>query len=503
MIFFGLDIGSTGCKCVAFTEDGEQLAAGYREYATRAGQSDLDARGVFGHVREVISECAENPAVKKGEIAAISVTSFGESFVPVDSDGRELTDIIMYTDKRGGDECEEIIRKVGRKKIMDTTCAKPDAMYSLPKIAWILRTNPGLREKVKKFLLVGDYICFSLCGEAKINYSLACRTMAFDVEKKAWSDELLAAAGIDASLMSEPVPCGSVVGEVGVRLAGELGLPAGVKVVISAHDQISSAIGAGVLDAGQAVDGTGSVECVTPVFDGIIRNEGFTEHNFVCIPHAANPSLYATYAFNFSGGVLLKWFRDCFAGDLKREAASKGLSAYRMLDEMCPAEPSEVIVIPHFMGAGGTPDLVASAKGTITGMTMKTGLPDIYRATLEGLTFEMAYNIECLSECGIKINALRATGGGARSPIWLKIKADIFGIPVTPVKTEEAGAAGCAMLAAVALGKYGSLSEAAEKFVRLGEPYEPSGKFAPLYADKYGKFKAARGATLNLFEQQR
>ena len=257
-------------------------------------------------------------------------------------------------------------------------------------------------------------------------------------------------------------------------------------------------MGAGVLNEGEAVDGTGSVECITPVFKGIVRNAEFTNNNFVCVPHPAGEDLYATYAFNFAGGVSLKWFRDCFASNLKPEAQQRGVSVYRILDENCATTPSSVIVVPHFMGAGGTPDLVANAKGTITGLDMAKGLPDIYRGFMEGLTFEMAYNLETLAKFGIKVDTLKATGGGATSPIWLRIKSDILRRPITPLVTDEAGAAGCAMLAAVTLGKYKDLKQAAEKFVVYGETVYPEDKFAGIYAEKYEKYKKVRSALLYL-----
>ena len=496
MIFLGVDVGSSGCKCVAFSEDGKFLNKCYKEYTTRAGQSDMNPNEMLSSVFEVIKGCAAS--IKADEVGAISITSFGESFVPVDKDGNALSDIIMYTDKRGLAETQMLIDKLGEDKIMKITCDKPDAMYSLPKVIWSMENIPAVRDNVWKFLLVGDYIAYKLSGEAKINYSLACRSLTFDVENRCISKEILDAAGLSPDLFSQPVPCGSVVGDILPLIAKELGLPTTTKIVISAHDQVAAAIGAGVLNEGEAVDGTGSVECITPVFKGIVRNPDFTNNNFVCVPHPAGEDLYATYAFNFAGGVSLKWFRDCFASNLKGEAAERGVSVYRILDENCATEPSSVIVVPHFMGAGGTPDLVANAKGTITGLDMAKGLPDIYRAFMEGLTYEMAYNLETLEKFGIKVDSLKATGGGATSPIWLQIKADILRRPITPLITDEAGAAGCAMLAAVTLGKYKNLAEAAEKFVIYGETVYPDDKFAAIYAEKYEKYKKVRSALLYL-----
>jgi len=490
MIFLGVDIGSSGCKCVAFSEDGVQLNVNYNEYSVQAGQADVEAEEIFDAICGVIKQCTSKLGSDANEIAAISVTSFGESFVPVGKNGENLSRIIMYTDKRGMNETEQLIDAIGYEKIMDIVCTKPDAMYSLPKIMWTLKSV----KNVWKFLLMQDYICYKLSGETKISYSLSTRTMAFDLQNRCWSKTMLDAAGITKENLSEPVQCGSIVGDILKPVAEELGLPYNVKIIASAHDQVSAAFGAGVIKSGEAVDGTGSVECITPLFDNIIRNYEYNNRNFVCVP-CANTGLYATYAFSFTGGVLLKWFRDTFAADLK----AKVKNVYKVLDETCPIEPSDIIVVPHFMGSGGTPDMFVNAKGTITGMTMDTKLPDIYRAVMEGLTFEMAYNIESLGDFGINIGSLRATGGGAKSPIWLQIKADILNKVITPLQTDEAGAAGCAMLAAVALGKYKDLNEAAEKFVKTGEPYYPSDKFTDLYKEKYNKFKIIRNSLLNVF----
>ena len=503
MIFLGLDAGSTGIKCVAFSEEGVQLSVAYSEYKTAAGAGDMSADAIFSAASDVIKGCVSSPAVDRGDVAAIAVTSFGEACVPVDRDGRCLCDMVMYTDRRGVEENDAIVKKLGKDRISAITCASPAPMYSLPKIVWALGNVPGVRENAYKFLQAADFICFRLSGEFTSTHTQACRTEAFDLEKREFSHEILAAAGVDPSLMPEPVPNGTVIGTLRPALAEEFGLPSSVRVVAGSQDQIAAATGAGVLSAGQAVDGTGSVECITPVFDHIIRDSSFTGDNFACVPHSVS-GLYATYAFNFSGGVLLKWFRDTFASSVKAEAKSRGVSAYRILDETCPAEPSDILVVPHFLGAGGTPDIEPDAKGSIMGMTMQTGLPDIYRAVMEGLTYEMVYNLEKLAAQGICINELMATGGGASSPVWLQLKADIFGSlcgirSITPLLTDEAGAAGCAMMAGVAVGRFDSLAQAAESFVKYGDTVYPDLAHKALYAEKYSRYKLLRAATLEAF----
>ncbi|MCL2518357.1 MAG: FGGY family carbohydrate kinase, partial [Oscillospiraceae bacterium] len=181
MIFLGIDIGSSGCKCVAFSEEGVQLNVNYNEYSVEAGQSDVDAEEIFDATCDVIKQCMVKLGSDAKNVVAIAVTSFGESFVPVSKNGENLSKIIMYTDKRGKMETEQLIDAVGYEKIMDIVCTKPDSMYSLPKIMWMMNNVPGVREKVWKFILMQDYICYKLSGETGISYSLATRTMAFDL----------------------------------------------------------------------------------------------------------------------------------------------------------------------------------------------------------------------------------------------------------------------------------------------------------------------------------
>lgn len=496
MILCGIDIGSTGCKCVAFCEDGQQLYTSYKEYDSVVGQVDMDAESMFASVLDVIKDCAAH--VERSEIAALAVTSFGESFVPVDKDGKALSKIIMYTAKRGEAELEMLINRFGEKKIVDVTCSKPDVMYSLPKMAWTMKNIPDVQKNIYKFFQIQDYICFKLSGEAYIDYSLACRSMAFDVENRTWWSEILQEAGISVDHLPKPIPTGSVMGKIRKEIADAIGLSYQVDIVLGGHDQVAASVGAGVLEKGMAVDGTGTVECVTPLFDHIIRDEAYTNHNFVCVPHEIN-NLFCTYAFNFTGGVLLKWFRDNIATGMKVEAKKNGISCYKLFDDMCPKDPSDIIVIPHLLGAGGTPDIVGSATATITGLKPSHGLPDLYRAMLEGLSFEMVYNMELLENSGIKIDSLMATGGGARSSIWLQVKSDVFGKKIVPVKTDEAGAQGCAMAAAVAKGCYADLKEAAKVFVKRGEAVYPNDTNHAFYSEKYEKYKTVRNTMLDLY----
>lgn len=492
MIFLGLDVGSTGCKCVAFLDNGDELASHYREYPTASGQADLDPNMLKSSVFEVIAGCVaklDNPA----EIVTITVSSFGESFVSLGENGEPISSIIMYYADRAQSELEQMVSAAGAERIMGITRAMPDKMYSAPKMMWSIK---NLKTPVRKFHLIADYICYVLTGEHVTDYSLAARTMLFDPIKLEWSSELLDAAGISKDLLPGPVPTGTIIGNVVGKIADELGLPANTKVVIGSHDQVVCALGAGVMKAGESVDGTGTVECITPLFTEIPCDLSFVRNNYVTIPYL-RPGNYVTYAFSFSGGSLVKWFRDTLAIHLKSQALADGVSSYELLDKQCSTTPTDLLVIPHFQGAGGTPDMVKSAKGLIYGLTLDTGMGDLYRAVMEGLTYEMAYNLEVLSKFGISTNRMFAAGGGARSSTWLQIKADILNREIVPVRSEEAGALGGAILAASSIGMFGSVEQAVRHFVKYKEAVVPNDKVRSHYTEKYGEYKEFRNFALS------
>lgn len=483
----GLDVGSSGCKCVAFSAGGEALSSAYREYQREPGQKGLDAAALFDDVCGVIRRCAEGLS-RPGAVAAITVSSFGESFIPVSREGTPLAPVGMYTDGIGLEETGRLIRDL--PWLGGVAGAQPNPMYALPRLMRFARLNPETANRAWKYLQIADFVIFRLCGEALIDHALACRALAFDISAGRWSDAILSYAGLAPEKLSTPVPTGTAAGTLRAALAKSLGLPDGVKVIVGSHDQITSAVGAGALRPGEAVVGTGSVECITPVFDRLILDPAYLAQNYASIPHAV-PGRYVTYAFTMSGGSLLSWYRDRMVPHLKPVAAARGCSVYDLLNETCPGEPANLLVVPHFLGSG-TPELDPLMTGAMSGFTLATDLAEMYRAILEGLCFELCYNRDRLARFGVRLSSLRATGGGARSEIWLRLKADILGVPVTPLAIADAGAVGGAMLAAVALGAYPALEDASAAFVKTRETIPPDPENARFYAKRYEAYKQLR-----------
>ena len=488
MISLGIDIGGTGCKCVAFRDDGTQLAIAYTEYPLAAGQVNLPPDILTSSVFQVIARCTAQLDDKQ-DITAITVSSFGESFVAVDAEGNALTDILLYFGNTESQEFTDLVERIGQEAFMRITRILPDASYSLSKM---LYTQKIAQRPVWKYLFIAGFITYRLTGKAYTDVSLACRSLLYDVECRCWSKELLEKCGIEESTLPEVLPTGGKVGMILPEIATQLGLPHNVQVVIGSHDQIVNALGAGVQNIGDAVDTSGTCECITPLFASIPESLDFQKNNFACVPYLENRG-FVTYAYNISSGSVVRWYRDALAGYLSAEAQLQNKSIYDLLNEQCPKEPTVLMLLPFLQGMGGTPDVDASATGLIAGLTTQTRLPDIYRAILEGVTFEMRYNQEKLQENGVAFERLYACGGGAKSPVWLQIKADILGCEIIPVKSDETGAMGSAILGLAAVIDEDPF-EIAKRFWKYGEPIQPNAEHARFYNQRYEVYKALRAA---------
>ncbi len=484
MSLLGLDIGTTGCKAIVFSVEGEILAHAYREYGVvypQPGWVEIDPNKVWLCVSEAINEVAHR--VRSDPVKALSVTTLGEAFTPIAEDGTLLGNSITCVDSRGVEQTEFWNRTLGKERVFQITGMPLHIGYSLPKLMWLKDERPEIFSKARKFLCYEDFAYFKLGLEPTIDYSLAGRTMAFDVREKKWSDEMFSAAGINPDVMATPRPAGEVVGEIPASIASELGLPAGTIAVTGGHDQPVNALGGGVISEGVAVDGLGSTECVTVGFNEPPLNEKMLAANYPVYPHVKQ-GMYVSLAFSFTGGNLLRWYRDTFAGDMVKEAERTGADVYDLILRDVPEGPTGVYVLPHFTGTG-TPYMDPDSKGTITGLTLETTREQFIKALIEGVTYELQLNLRTLEEAaGVKIDRLRAMGGGAKSKMWLQLKADITGKEVVSLAVSECGCLGAAILAGVGIGEYSSVDEAVELLVSEKEVYHPDTDTHEQYAEK-------------------
>lgn len=480
----GLDIGTTGCKLTVFDENGNYLDKAYKEYPAirKSEEYEIDADVIWQGVLSVMKEIGKNYP----DIAGIGVTSFGETCVLADADGKPLHQAMLYTDPRGAKECKALVDGIGEKKLASMTGLKPHEMYSISKIMWIKKHKPEIYGKAEHIFLMEDYVVFSLTGKAQIDYSLAARTMAFDISALQWSREIFECAGIDMLLMSEPVPTGTSAGKIKPEIAELTGISSSAVIVSMSHDQVAAAVGAGVFSSDIAVDGAGTVECITPMCDELPELELMYEGNFAVVPYVI-PGKYLCYAFSYTGGALIQWCVDTLAKQEKKEAAREGISVNTLL-EGAESDPTGMLVLPHFAGAA-TPYMDIGSKGAIVGLTVATEVPEIYRACMEGVVYEMLLNKEYLEDYGVEFYMMHATGGGAKSKVWMQMKADILNVPITELETVDAGTVGSAMMTGIVTGCFKDLKDAAEHMIKKKKVYAPRGEMHEKYLVIYKRYR--------------
>ena len=487
MSIMGLDIGTTGCKAVTFNENGAILAKAYREYPLlhpMSDRSELDVHLLWQRVVEVIQEV--NLQMSKDPVIAMAVSSQGEAVVPVGHDGQPLDNIVVTFDNRTLEQYHWWQRTVSTQTVFEITGMPLHPMYSLNKIMWFKRQRPDLYSQTWKFLCVEDYVIHRLGLPPAIDYSLAARTMAFDVRRKEWSTQMLSWAGIEENLLSRVVPSGTSIGEINQEVAKQLGFNHKVMVAAGGHDQPCGALGAGITSPGTAMNAIGTSDVVCPAFDRPILSEQMRQANYSCYPHTF-PDTYVTIAFNLTGGLLLRWYRDTFCQVEIAIALQTGQDPYDLIIDQASPDPADVLILPHLVGSG-TPAMDPLSRGAILGLSLSTTKAEMTRAVLDSTNYEMCLNLESMAKLGIRIDELRAIGGGAKSRRWLQLKADVFGKPVVSLQVSEAACLGAAILAGTAAGVFGSIDAGVKACVRSSECFTPDPIQHKLYEERFQRF---------------
>ena len=486
MSYIGLDVGTTGCKAVAFDKDGRQLATAYREYpvlSPQEGWAELDSARVCESCLDVIREAASGCG--GDTVRGLGISSQGEAFTPVGANGEFLGNGMVSFDTRAASVAETWSREVGREKLYEITGHTAHPMFTLFKLLWLRDNRPDVWTAAKTFHCFEDLIHLRLGIEPAMSWPLAGRTMIFDVRKHDWDQGILSAVGLDRSRLPRTLPSGAVVGTIPPDMCRDLGLAGGAIVVAGGHDQPCGALGAGVTQPGMAVYGTGTVECITPAFDKPVFGPALFRSN-LCTYDFTIPGMYTTVAFSLTGGNLLKWFRDEFGQPEVDESVRTGANPYTLLIQHMANEPTSLLVLPYFTPSG-TPHFDTQTRGAILGLRLTTTRGEVLRALLEGVAFEMRLNMDILDKSGIRVNELVAIGGGAKDPVWTQLKADVLNTPIKTVAVTEAGCLGVAMLACAADAQEDVRSLAA-KWVRVTGEVTPDPGSARYYESRFAEY---------------
>ena len=485
MSILGLDIGTTGCKAVVFDTDGSVLSLAAREYSIltpHPNWAEQDAEQVWqlawDALREAVAKTPHDPPT------AVALSVQGEAIIPVDADGRALRPAILGMDTRTGDENLWLADRFGAESLFRRTGMPLHTINTLPKLLWLKRHDPAVWKVAHQFLLYEDFFLRRLTGRATISHCLASRTQMYDLSAGDWADELLTPCGIERERLAPLAPdSGGIIGSLRSELARGLDIQKELLLASGGHDQACAALGSGVVHPGLAMVSTGTAEVVEVAMASPALNETLRHGNVSVYRHVV-PGLYLAMTLNHSGGLLLRWFRDTFCSVECEKAKSTGKDPYDLMLAKAPDKPTGIMVLPHFSGSG-TPSLDTSSKGAIIGLTFGADRSAIAKAILEGLTFELRINLDLLREGGVAIDELHAVGGGARSDLWLQLKADICRVPLRVPQVVEAACLGAGLLAATATGLYATLESAVAQTVRFQKRVEPECGSSLAYDERY------------------
>ena len=436
-----LDVGATSVKACLFSPSLRLLACHVEEYA-------LDARGErveAGAERYLEAARRGLGAVLKAapgfRPAALGLTTQGETLVPVDAAGRPLRPCLVWLDGRAQAQAETLARELDGQRFYETTgLPQMDGALPLAKALWLAQNEPDVLARAHKLLLLEDYFLWKLTGRFATEPSLQTSTGWYDIRRDGYWPQALALAGLRADQLPELLACGQRAGGLTAEAARFLGLPQGLPVVAGAMDQTAAALAAGSDRPGAVTETTGTALVMTACTDAPV----FPRQRRVTVYRHALPGQYLYLPIGKTAGMALRWFRDAFCPDLP--AGSDGFAA---LDQEVAALPlgSEGVAFLPFLAGARDQDACPGARGVFYGGRLSAARAHFARSVMESTACMIRDFLEDLRGLGCPVQDIRALGGGARSPVWLQIKADICGRVFRVPACTEAAAQGAALLA--------------------------------------------------------
>lgn len=488
-----LDVGTTAVKAGLFDERLQLQNLWIEEYELlygEAGKVEMRPETYWEKAVLAVRGVLRGRESEAERIRAVTCTTQGETLIPINREGKPLGNAVVWLDSRAEREAEQLKREMDPLLFYRKT-GQPEPTGAMPlcKLLWIKQNKRELYEKTWKFMLLEDYLIWKLCKKVCTNPSLMSSTGYFELEKGELWQQALECGEVDKEKIPECLPCGTSLGRIDGETARELGISKEARIVTGAMDQTASAIGAGNLEPGLLMETTGTCQTVL----GVCKEMQVSELSPVtCYCHGM-PGRYLKLLYNETAGMALKWFRREFCQDLK------GDDIYEQMNVLAEREPvgsRGVFFYPHMAGAL-TPKVNPQMRGAFVGAGLDSTRGAFIRALMEGVGYMLRQDLEIMAEQPERIISL---GGGAKSPVWCQIKAEICGVPVAVRRQTESTSLGAAILGGVGTGIFASVENAA-KAVQEGRSFDPVHEHIGLYEQGYKVYKKMYGALEQLFEK--
>lgn len=486
MLYIGVDLGTSAVKLLLMDSEGKIcniVSKEYPLYFPNPGWSEQNPEDWYAQTMIGIKELLEG--ADKSQVAGISFGGQMHGLVILDKEDKVIRPALLWNDGRTFEECDYLNQVIGKEKLSEYTANISFTGFTAPKILWVKNKEPENFAKIEKIMLPKDYIAYKLTGVHCTDVSDASGMLLFDVKNRKWSKEMCEICDINESQLAKCYESYETVGCVLPQIAEELGISANVKVAAGAGDNAAAAVGTGTVGNGMCNIslGTSGTIFISAKEFGVDKYNAL--HSFA---HADGS--YHLMGCMLSAAYCNKWWMEDIL-DTKEFAKEQA--------NITKLGKNHVYFLPYLMGER-SPHNNPNARGTFIGMTMDTTRDDMTQAMLEGVAFALRDSFEVAKSLGIKVERSKICGGGAKSPLWKKIIANVLNVKLDVIESEEGPAMGGAMLAAVACGEYDTVEEIAAKFVKIIDTVEPEPELVAAYEERYAKFKEIYPMCKPLFE---
>ena len=489
MLYIGIDLGTSAVKLLLMDEKGSIkniVSKEYPLYFPNPGWSEQKPEDWYVGVMEGLKELIKD--ADKSQVAGISFGGQMHGLVILDENDNVIRPALLWNDGRTFEETDYLNNVIGKDKLSEYTANIAFTGFTAPKILWVKNKEPENFKKIKKIMLPKDYIAYMLTGENCTDLSDASGMLLLDVKNRCWSKEMCDICGITVDMLPKLYESYETVGTVKESIAAELGIPASCKVAAGAGDNAAAAVGTGTVGDGMCNISLGTSGTVFISS----KNFGVDKYNALHSFDHADGS-YHLMGCMLSAASCNKWWMDEIIGTKDYGAEQKDITDDKLGN-------NHVFFLPYLMGER-SPHNNPNARGTFTGLTMDNTRADMTQAVLEGVAFALRDSLEVARSLGIKIERSKICGGGAKSPLWKKMIANILNMKVDVIESEEGPALGGAMLAAVANGEYASVEDAAKAIVKIVDTVEPDPELVKRYEERYQEFKTIYPALKDVFDK--
>lgn len=494
MNFLGIDLGTSSVKIVIMNENGQVVSSISKDYDVnypKVGWAEQNPEDWWTATRDGIKELINSSEIKGESIKGIGFSGQMHGLVLLDKENNVLRPAILWCDQRTQEECDYLNKEIGQDKVSQFTGNMALTGFTAPKLLWVRKHEEEIFNKIEHILLPKDYIRFKLTGTYATDVSDASGMLMLDVENRKWSKEMLEILGISEKVLPKVYESWEVTGKVIREVSEYTGLSEETVVVAGGGDNAAGAVGTGTVEEGILSVSLGTSGVVFASSDKYEVDEKNRLHSFC---HANGK--WHQMGVMLSAASCLKWWVENINKDIEGDVFDK------LLEEAnsSPIGANGVVFLPYLMGER-TPYSDPDAKGVFFGLNITSAREDMTRAILEGVCFGLRDSLEILKSLNVDIKEVRVSGGGAKSPLWRQILADIFGVTVKVINSKEGPAYGAAILAAVGCGAFNSVDEACKKLIKVTDSTEPNPKNVEVYNKVYNVYKGLYPALKESFKK--